>query len=271
MRQNNCFLLAVSLAAVFTMAMPNAIYADAISPSIKDTGKKYSKEPADKTYYGTGAGARLMEASDLRMDADRLMQDGEWDKAIVKAKKACQLDPGDPDTHMLLARAMTHKLQDKSGAIDQKLLAECMVEWKLIWLHDADNSDQMEGKGNYKKLERIQHGLDRQHKLEFKERQRAKLALAKQRAEQATKAELAREDKDSDESATVEKTSMKALSTKEKQANSNVKDIPWERTAKGTAATKELAAKKNSDDSTEKDSNDADAVQVAQHKRFWLF
>lgn len=123
-----CFTVLLCVAT--SASVPLAACADVISPAIKNTGKTYSKEKPDVETYGTGVGGRLMEASMLRFEIDRLLQDANYDKAILKAKKACQLDPADPDTHLLLARALTQKLESTKGPIDEKTLGEAMREWQ---------------------------------------------------------------------------------------------------------------------------------------------
>jgi hypothetical protein len=177
-------VLAVSAVLITAGLTPPCVHADAISPGIKDRGKSYSKEAPDTAYYGTGIGGRMMEASMLRFEVDRLLQDGELDQAILKAKKAVQLDPSDPECHMLLARAMTRKF-NSTKPIDEKLLVETLAEWKMLWVHDADANDQSEAKRNTIHLMKIAHALAKEHKLEDKARQDAKLALAKDRAAEA--------------------------------------------------------------------------------------
>jgi hypothetical protein len=177
-------LLAVSVLLITAGATPPCVHADAISPGVKDRGKNYSKEAPDASFYGTGIGGRMMEASMLRFEVDRLLQDGELDQAILKAKKAVQLDPADPECHMLLARALTRKF-NSTKPIDERLLVETMAEWKMLWVHDADANDQSEAKRNTIRLMKIAHALANQHKLEEKARQDAKVALAQDRAAQA--------------------------------------------------------------------------------------
>lgn len=184
MKKAVLLLVAPGLVAA-TISSGAPVYADSISPAIRSSGKTYSKEAPDSAFYGTGIGGRAMEASALRFEIERLLQDAEWDKAIAKARKACQLDPGDPESHLFLARGLTKKLQTTNGAVDEKVLAEAMAEWKLIWLHDADQTEQTEGKFNYMRMLRISRALAKQKKIEMAERDKAKQALAEERAKQS--------------------------------------------------------------------------------------
>ena len=179
--KNRTRTIGVSLASAMVALSPLAVFADAISPSIKDTGKKYSTEPPKADYYGTGIGGRAMEAMDLRFQVERALQDAEWDIAISKAKKATQLDPADPGTHLLLARAMTKKLYTNKGPVDEKLLRQCLYEWTLLWHHDSDQWDQLEAKNESKRLARIVKVLDEQKLAEQQAREQAKEALAQER------------------------------------------------------------------------------------------
>ncbi|HEY9790767.1 MAG TPA: tetratricopeptide repeat protein [Candidatus Obscuribacterales bacterium] len=179
-------LAAIALAAGFVF--PASVLADAISPAIKPTGKVYSKEKPDVSMYGTGVGGRYMEASMLRFEIDRHLQDGEYDKAIQKSRKACQLDPGDPETHMLLAKALTQKLEQTKGKIDEKLLVEAMGEWRLLWLHNADQSEQLEAKLNFMRMKLVARGLAKQHQLEEKAKLKTQQTLAEKKAQQEQEA-----------------------------------------------------------------------------------
>src|SRR6188472_3638179 len=109
-------LVVMALTTTSVNALP--VYADAISPQIRNTGKVYSKEKPDTGMFGTGIGGRAMESMNLRFEVERLLQDGEIEPAILKAKKACQLDPSAPECHLLLARALTKKFYGKEGPVD---------------------------------------------------------------------------------------------------------------------------------------------------------
>lgn len=179
MINKNRILVVLMLAATSFNAVP--VYADAISPKIKEKAGGYSKEPARVEYYGTGVGGRAMEAMTLRFEVERLLQDGVIEEAVTKAKKACQLDPTDPTCHVLLARALTKKFYGKEGAVDEKLLAETLYEWKLIWFHSSDQWEQSEAKMEARKLIRIAKVLAKRRDQEAKARLAAKEALAKQK------------------------------------------------------------------------------------------
>jgi hypothetical protein len=243
---------AIALAAGIAIAFPACVYADAISPAIKNTGKTYSKEKPDTGIYGTGVGGRYMEASMLRFEIDRHLQDGEYDKAITKAKKACQLDPADPDTHMLLARALTQKLQQSKGKIDEKLLAEAMGEWRLLWLHNADPSQQLEAKFNFMRMKLVARGLAKQHQLEEKNKLKAKEALAEEKARQEQGTESDGQKKQSDQT---------AVDSKDKPAAANKANAD-----KSAQAATDKAA------DVDKSATNNDGVEIAhKHKRFGIF
>lgn len=257
--KNKSLLVVVSLAAC--IITPTSVYADAMSPSIKDTGKTYSKEHADYEYYGTGIGGRAMEASMLRFQIDRLIQDGMYEKAMVKARKACQLDPSDPENHLLLARAVTKRLASLTGPVNEKLLAEAMTEWKLIWMHDADNTEQSEAKYNYVHLKRVAMGIEKKKKMEAKEREKAKHALAQDRADEAKHAVAEAADDAKDAKAESAETTKKQAQadTGRKQAQANADKEPVEE-----SAAKEPDEKASADT--------AQNVQIAhKRKRFGLF
>lgn len=180
--KNRSRTIGVSVALAMVALSPLVVYADGISPNIRDTGKKYSIEAPKSDYYGTGIGGRAMEAMDLRFQVERALQDGEYEIAISKAKKAAQLDPADPGTHLLLARALTKKLYMNKGPVDEKLLRSCLYEWTLLWHHDADQWDQVEAKNECRRLSRIVKVLDEQKLAEQIEREHAKEQLAQDRA-----------------------------------------------------------------------------------------
>jgi hypothetical protein len=178
MKNKNLTLVVTVITTSFS-ALP--VYADAISPQIKDKGHVYSKEKPDVEMYGTGIGGRAMEAMALRFEVERMLQDGEFEKAIPRAKKAVQLDPGDPMAHLLLARAMTRKLYTIEGPVDEKLLTECLMEWNLIWHHSADQFEQVEAKNEARRLMRVARVIAKKKKMEFEARLAAREALRKQR------------------------------------------------------------------------------------------
>lgn len=175
----SAFLL-VGIQIVFTQVAS----ADYLSPAIKDQGKRYSTEKPHSEYYGNSQASRMTEASELRIEVEGMLQDGDFLAAIPKAKKAVQLEPGYPIGHILLARALTSKFYQQKGIVDEKLLAECLREWQLIRYHDADLLDQMEAGGQAKRLLRIARELEkdrqlRKEKKEEQEKETARLAHKK--------------------------------------------------------------------------------------------
>lgn len=189
-------LLAVSLAVIPALSFAPA-YADVISPGIKDTGKLYSEEDANTSYYGTGIGAIQTEASMLRFDIERALQKNRLEEAITKAKKCTQLDPSDPINHILLARALTRKFYAKQGTIDEKLLAEALYEWKLIWFHDADQHEQAEAKANARRLMKIAKALAKEKEFKAKQEMLAREEAKKQMASSGGRHEEVSEEKTS--------------------------------------------------------------------------
>ncbi len=177
--------LTIHAAAALTLVqflLPGASQADPVSPHIGDGGRTYSLDAPNSTFYGTGVGGNMTEASELRFEVERLVQLRRYEEAIVKAKKAVQLDPADPQTHLILARALTKRFYAKQGQVDEKLLSECLVEWRLIWHHDADQIEQTEAKWEARKLDRIARTLAKEKLQKEKDQQVAKAALAEQRA-----------------------------------------------------------------------------------------
>jgi hypothetical protein len=170
--------LAASLAVLGSLTLSTVTYGDAISPSIKDRGKIYSTDTPDTMWYGTGVGGRMEEASVLRFEVERLTQDGRFEAALVKAKKAVQMDPANSDSHVLLARLLSNKLYSSRGPIDEQLLQDALTEWRMLWHHDVDLTIQAEGKYQVFKLVRIEKALVRQHKMEEKAREQAKQEFA---------------------------------------------------------------------------------------------
>ncbi|MBX9721049.1 MAG: tetratricopeptide repeat protein [Candidatus Obscuribacterales bacterium] len=168
MTKNTVWALALSIA--LPSLMPLNAMADVTSPSIKDQGKRYTNEKPMTSYYGTGSSGRLVEASELRMVVDDMIAAGEFEKAIPKAKKAVQLDPGDPTGHLFLARALTQKFYQSKGEIDEKLLAECVREWEIIRRHDADPTEQWEAGNQSKKLVKIAKALEKDKQRKEKEK-----------------------------------------------------------------------------------------------------
>lgn len=153
--------LAVLTGAIVVIAQP--CFADSISPSIKDEHKTYSKETPDYAYFGNGPGASLTEASMLRFQAEQSMNEGNYEDALKKLGKAVQFDPGDPEGHLMYARALTSKFYSQKD-VDPELLHKCLDEWRLLWHHDADASEQMEAKFNTRKLTRVAKAYEKRMK-----------------------------------------------------------------------------------------------------------
>jgi hypothetical protein len=133
----------------------NSVWADSISPGIRDDGQSYSEEKANSSFYGDGEAGRLSEASALRFQGQQSIHDGKLDLAIKQLAKAVQFEPGDPQGHILYARAISAKI-DKSGSAPSLVMVNRAIdEWKLIWHHDADCFDQTEAKSQAKRLTRL--------------------------------------------------------------------------------------------------------------------
>ncbi len=145
----------ISILAIATAMSVAPVRADSISPSIGDAGKVYSKERPDSSYFGTGAGAKLSEASHLRFMGEQLIIEGNLDEGIKKIAKAVQFDPADPTGHLMLARAMTQKIKSKRDGIDWELYGQCLDEWNLLAKHDADHLEQMEARTAISTLKRM--------------------------------------------------------------------------------------------------------------------
>lgn len=219
------------------------VSADAISPKIGNTPKKYSEERPNTAYFGTGTGGRLSEASQLRFEAEHALNEHELEEAIRLSKKSVHLDPGDPTGHVLLARALTGKFYATKGPVNEELLKECLAEWRLIWFHDPDQFEQTEAKWQAIKLMRIAKALDRERKL------KAKLALQ----QQTDKQKLASTDSDKNKDNTEEKNN-------EENPVSDIKAATEDKTA-ATASNMETL------DSPE----ESQAQKLSERKRKLLF
>jgi predicted Zn-dependent protease len=165
MRKNKRAILA---ALVSTISLTSIAFADDISPQINNRGKMYSKEAPDSSYFGIGPAGRLSEASYLRFQGQVDMDNENIEAAIAKIGKAVQLDPGDPEGHLLYAKALTAKFYANQGKVDEKLLGRCLQEWQLIWHHDADPQEQAEAKWQARKLQKIAKALDKEKKEKAK-------------------------------------------------------------------------------------------------------
>ncbi len=151
--QSNVARIAMTL-TIFSACVPSAL-ADSISPNIGDAGKKYSTDKPDTSYYGTGAGAKLSEASALRFKAEQMINEGELDDAMKALAKAVQFDPQDPSGHLMLARVMTQKIRSNRTSVDWELYGQCIDEWTLLARHDADHLEQQEARGAIQSLKKM--------------------------------------------------------------------------------------------------------------------
>ena len=160
----------VLTALTITCVFAGAANADAISPAIRESGTKYSSEKPNKAYYGTGVSSRMTEASELRFQGEQDIEDAKFDDAIRKLAKAVQLDPGDPEGHLLYARALTKKIDTGKG-VTQDMVAKAKGEWGLLWHHDADYSEQFEAKMSSRHVAKVAKALAKQAKRERKQSQ----------------------------------------------------------------------------------------------------
>jgi hypothetical protein len=167
-------VLALGLCSI-VLQVP-AANADAISPSIKETTQLYSNEKSNKAFYGTGITGRLSEASALRFQGEQDTHDQNFDTAVRELAKAVQLDQGDPEGHMLYARALSAKI--KAGQVNPKELETALHEWHLLWHHDSDHDDQVEAHMEARSLGRIARALDKRMKNEKRLAQGSKPMLS---------------------------------------------------------------------------------------------
>ena len=169
MRLKSLKFIFFSLTVAIVVPVQSAL-ADAISPNIQNGDKVYSTEKPNAAYFGTGVAGRLSEASRLRFEGEHYTINGEFDTAIRQLKKAVELDPGYPEGHVLLARAMTKKIK-KSDVLDKKLFKECRAEWSLIDKHDADHTHQFEARRNLRFLHQVARSVyEKEHPNEKKKR-----------------------------------------------------------------------------------------------------
>lgn len=178
MSRLNSFVSMFAVAALAISSLLNGLsaQADAISPRIDDEGATYSQEVPNAAFFGKGAGGRMSEASYLRFTGEQCLLERRYKDAYKAMNKAVQLDPGDPTGHVMLARAMSGLVRTKSGAIDEDMLAKCIKEWKLIAYHDADLTEQLEAKGQLRRLTKIAKAIKKEREL--KEQQEAAQAVA---------------------------------------------------------------------------------------------
>lgn len=275
--KNNARHIAAAI-LIATAISPCAVYADAINPHIRDHGKVYSSDKPNTTFYGTGVGGRAAEASELRFEIERDLQDGLIEAAVIKAKRAVQFDPSDPETHLLLARAMTRKFYMKKGEPDVKLLKECLYEWNLLWHHDSDQSDQMEAKREAHRMIQIAKTIDKQRAEAMKEELVARLEARQQRIKDRKAGKVAtnptrKGQSDNDESSDDE---AKNAPTRGSRAQASTTDSSGRQSTqtKVSQAGSRAASKDNqsndADDSQDETDNDKQLVSTRK-KRFGLF
>jgi tetratricopeptide (TPR) repeat protein len=154
-------LLAITICFTGSYFNGQQCHADSISPQIKDTGSVYSDAAPDESMYGNGTGSELTEASALRFEGEHKLRQRKYDEAIAKFLKAVQFDPSDPQSHILLARGLTAKIMHSKDLPESKTLKMAIDEWKLIWHHDADQSDQAEAKTQARLLSKLSRSIEK--------------------------------------------------------------------------------------------------------------
>jgi hypothetical protein len=137
------------------------VLADAISPHIRETTSLFPPEKPNTAFYGSGVAGRMTEASELRFAGERDTMDGKFDDAIHKLAKAVQMDPGDPAGHLLFARALSRKISAGKHVTPQ-LVQVALSEWKQLWHHDADQTEQLEAQLEARRLGRVARTLSKQ-------------------------------------------------------------------------------------------------------------
>ncbi len=156
------FLKELSFSLVFALSFAIPVFADVISPSIDRDQEVYSQEAPNAAFFGRGVSGRMSEASHLRFNAEQCLLERRYKDAYRAISKAVQLDPGDPTGHVMLARSMTGMLRKADGKIDEDMLVRAMKEWKLIAYHDADLTEQLEAKGQLRKLGKIAKAIKKE-------------------------------------------------------------------------------------------------------------
>jgi hypothetical protein len=159
------WLATALISLTLTCILVSAACADeAISPAIKETTEQvYSTEKPNSQIYGSGLSAHLTEASVLRFQGEQDIEDHNFDEAIRKLSKSVQLDPGEPEGHLLYARAMSKKISTGKG-VTPDLVTKALQEWRLLWRHDADFSEQQEAHWETRRLTHVAKILSKQEK-----------------------------------------------------------------------------------------------------------
>lgn len=156
------FLKEFSLGLALSVVFISPASADVISPSIDRDQEVYSQEAPNAAFFGRGVSGRMSEASHLRFNAEQCLMERRYKDAYRAISKAVQLDPGDPTGHVMLARSMTGLLRKADGNIDEDMLARAIKEWKLIAYHDADLTEQLEAKGQLRKLGKVAKAIKKE-------------------------------------------------------------------------------------------------------------
>jgi hypothetical protein len=171
-------LIFLGTASTFTYAI-----ADSISPHVDGNNTQYSGEPVNAAFFGTGPAAYLTEASQLRFQGAEDTRNGKPEQAMRKLAKAVQLDPGDPDGHLLYARALTAKIKaSPADASTLPLVYKALDEWKMLWHHDADSFEQTEAKNEAKRMTKIAKAIIKQEHVNHGISQEEALAAATHRS-----------------------------------------------------------------------------------------
>ena len=175
-------LLALLMVVNTTITIESAL-ADSISPHVDGNGQQYSGEPVNAAFFGTGPAAYLTEASQLRFQGAEDIRNGKPEQAMRKLAKAVQLDPGDPNGHLLYARALSAKIKiSPADASSLPLVYKALDEWKMLWHHDADSFEQSEAKGEAKRLNRIAKAIIKQEQVNHGVSQQEAIAAATHRS-----------------------------------------------------------------------------------------
>lgn len=172
-----------ALLGLLTAFSVGSAHADSISPHIDGNHMQYSGEPVNSAYFGTGPAANLTEASQLRFQGAEDTRNGKPEQAMRKLAKAVQLDPGDPDGHLLYARALSAKIKiSPADASTLPLVYKALDEWKMLWHHDADSFEQTEAKNEARRLTKVAKSIVKQEHSNHGISQEEALAAATHRS-----------------------------------------------------------------------------------------
>lgn len=139
---------------VTTQLVCSTTCAEADFMGIPDRHVQYSKEPSNVAMYGNTVGGLLAESSELRMQAETARTKRTFDLAIAKARKAAQLDPTNPDSHIVLAKCLTDEIYARDFDVPERIWSECRDEWKTVFWHAPDSSDRTEAAHQMLRLKR---------------------------------------------------------------------------------------------------------------------